>query len=208
MAITINGTTATRITLNNTALSSVTLNGTAIFPGSAVETMQDYVFPNESKHCYMFNNTVVTYGVSFSATGTWQNYPAWRTMDNDASTYWADFNSPDVITITMPFGIQLNSVTVKNRTGKNAGATYGYIFISTSTSGESDWQQYAAFQGSRTGAAGEVTTFNNSSLASLTNVRRIRVRGDVWASTDEHSIGEIVLAFKAQTSTLQAYGLL
>ena len=206
MAITINGTTVTRITLNNTALSSVTLNGTAIFPGSAVETMQDYVFPNESKHCYMFNNTVVTYGVSFSTTGTWAGYPAWKTMDNDASTYWADFNSPDVITITMPFGIQLNSVTIKNRTGKNAGATWLTVSATTSTSGESGWQQIANVQGTRSGNAGVSTTYPCS--ISSTNIRRIRVSGGVWASTDEHSIGEIVLAFKAQTSDLRAYGLL
>ena len=130
MAITINGTTATRITLNYPALSSVTLNGAAIFPGSAVETMQDYTFPNSSKRC---TSNTATYGISFSTTGVWANYPAWKTMDNDASTYWADFNSPDVITITMPFGIQLNSVTIKNRTGKNAGATHGTVSVTTSS---------------------------------------------------------------------------
>ena len=203
MAITINGTTATRITLNYPALSSVTLNGAAIFPGSAVETMQDYTFPNSSKRC---TSNTATYGISFSTTGVWANYPAWKTMDNDASTYWADFNSPDVITITMPFGIQLNSVTIKNRTGKNAGATWLTVSATTSIFGESGWQQIANVQGTRSGNAGVSTTYPCS--ISSTNIRRIRVRGDVWASTDEHSIGEIVLAFKAKPSDLQAYGLL
>lgn len=198
MAITINGTTVTGVTLNGASVNTVTCNGITVF-----SAMQDYTFPNSSKRC---TSNTATYGISFSATGTWQNYPAWKTMDNDASTYWADFHSPDVITITMPFGIQLNSVTIKNRTGKNAGMTHGTVSVTTSTSGESDWQQIAIFQGTRSGNAGVSTTYPCS--ISSTNIRRIRVRGDRWASTDEHSIGEIVLAFKAQTSTLRAYGLL
>lgn len=198
MAITINGTTVTNVTLNGSALSTVTCNGTTVF-----SAMQDYTFPNSSKRC---TSDTVTYGISFSTTGAWAGYPAWKTMDNDASTYWADFNSPDVITITMPFGIQLNSVTVKNRTGKNAGATWLAVSATTSTSGESGWQQIANVQGTRSGNAGVSTTYPCS--ISSTNIRRIRVRGDVWASTDEHSIGEIVLAFKAKPSDLRAYGLL
>ena len=198
MAITINGTTVTGVTLNGASVNTVTCNGTTVF-----SAMQDYTFPNSSKHC---TSSTATYGISFSTTGTWAGYPAWKTMDNDASTYWADFNSPDVITITMPFGIQLNSVTIKNRTGKNAGATWLTVSATTSTSGESGWQQIANVQGTRSGNAGVSTTYPCS--ISSTNIRRIRVSGGVWASTDEHSIGEIVLAFKAQTSTLQAYGLL
>ena len=195
--ITINGTTVTGVTLNGASVNTVTCNGITVF-----SAMQDYTFPNSSKRC---TSNTATYGISFSTTGTWAGYPAWKTMDNDASTYWADFNSPDVITITMPFGIQLNSVTIKNRTGKNAGMTWGTVSVTTSTA-DSGWQQIAIFQGTRSGNAGVSTTYPCS--ISSTNIRRIRVSGGVWASTDEHSIGEIVLAFKAKPSDLQAYGLL
>ena len=217
MAITINGTTVTGVTLNGASVNTVTCNGITVF-----SAMQDYTFPNSSKHfpvnLYDASSTYCGITVSFVNRNSVKN-SADKAFDMSNDTFFAGTTGTNSVSATtgvhivFPFSICVKSVSISNPyktsgyTNSNKhGLQYGYIYLRANSPNDTA-STFATIQGRS--VADKVTT-SYSAPSSLANsyVKCVSVIGTRWGATDWHSIGRVSITFSARTSDLQAYGLL